>query len=428
MSVRTDRLANGLTVITDTMPAVESAAVGVWIGTGSRAEREDEHGISHLLEHMAFKGTSTRSARDIAEAIEAVGGDLNAATSTETTAYHARVLGRDVPLALDILADILADPAFDPEELEREKHVIVQEIGAAEDVPEEIVFDAFPEAAWRGQPIGRPILGTRETVRSFGPEALAAYLGRRYRAGDMVLSAAGAVDHDRILAEAERLFSRFPSGKADAPVPARYTGGTFRDVRPINEVQVIVGFESLPLTHPDYFVAQVCAMVTGGGMSSRLFQSLREERGLCYSVSAFHWAFMDSGLFAAHAATGEEDVEELATVMLDELDAAADDLDEAEVERGKTQLTAGLLMARESSSARIGMMARHILARGRFVPPEEVVALIAAVDVDRVRRFLRETLAGGLPTVATVGAGEKVPDAERVAERFGVRPRLAAAH
>lgn len=421
MTVEITRLSNGLTVVTDRMAHVESAAVGVWVGTGSRAERDHEHGISHLLEHMAFKGTSRMSARDIAETIEAVGGDLNAATSTETTAYHARVLGEDMPLALAILSDILTDPAFEAGELEREKHVIVQEIGAAEDVPEEIVFDAFPEVAWKDQAIGRPILGTRERVRGFDAGALRDYLGRRYRAGDMVLAAAGAVDHAAIVREAERRFSAFPEGPADPPAPARYTGGTFRDTRAINEVQVMLGFESVPLVHPDHFVAQVAATAVGGGMSSRLFQSLREERGLCYTVSAFHWGFTDTGLFAAHAATGEEDVDELATVMLDEIARAADDMSAEETERGKAQLKAGLLMARESSSARIGMMARQLLTRGRVLPPEELVASIEAVDAAAVRRFLGETLTRGLPTVATVGAGERVPDAERVADRFGAR-------
>ncbi len=341
MTVEITRLPGGLTVVTDRMPGVESASVGVWVATGSRAEGEGEHGISHLLEHMAFKGTSTRSARDIAEAIEAVGGDLNAATSTETTAYYARVLAEDVPLAISILSDILADPLFDEEELEREKHVILQEIGAAEDVPEDLVFDAFPTAAWTGQAIGRPILGTRETVRAFTPADLRGYLSRRYRAGDMVLAAAGAVDHEKVVKAAEAGFYAFPAGRAEVAAPARYTGGTVRDGRAANEVQVIVGFPGVALASDDYFTAQVCAMVTGGGMSSRLFQSLREDRGLCYSVSAFHWAFSDTGVMAAHAATGEEDVAALATLMLDELAAAAGDLSEDEVARGRAQLKAG---------------------------------------------------------------------------------------
>src|SRR5436853_5100440 len=195
MSVEVTRLPTGLLVVTDAMPHLETASLGVWVGSGSRDEAPDEHGISHLLEHMAFKGTSRRTARDIAESIEAVGGDLNAATSVESTAYYARVLKADVPLALDVLSDILTDPAFDPDELKREQNVIVQEIGAAEDTPDDLVFDKLQETAFPGQPVGRSILGTRESVRSFDRKRLAAYLTRNYRAPDMVVAAAGAVDH-----------------------------------------------------------------------------------------------------------------------------------------------------------------------------------------------------------------------------------------
>src|SRR3954447_21528703 len=203
MSVEVTRLSSGLTVVTDSMPHLETASLGVWVGSGSRDERPDEHGISHLLEHMAFKGTTRRSARQIAEEIEAVGGDLNAATSIEMTAYYARVLKADVPLALDVLSDILADPAFDPEELRREQNVIVQEIGAAEDTPDDLIWDKLQETAFTGQPIGRSILGTPTTVRSFDRTRIAAYLTRNYRGPDMVVVAAGAVEHRAVVAEVE---------------------------------------------------------------------------------------------------------------------------------------------------------------------------------------------------------------------------------
>jgi predicted Zn-dependent peptidase len=204
MSVEVTRLPSGLTVVTDEMPHLETASLGVWIGAGSRNEREDEHGISHLLEHMAFKGTTRRSARQIAEEIEAVGGDINAATSVETTAYYARVLKADVALALDVLSDILTDPAFDAQELQREQNVIVQEIGASEDSPDDVVFDHLQTQAFPGQPVGRSILGTRESVCGFNAAALRGYLARNYRGPDMVLGATGAVNHAMVVAEAER--------------------------------------------------------------------------------------------------------------------------------------------------------------------------------------------------------------------------------
>src|SRR5262245_39195123 len=231
MSVEVTRLPSGLSVVTHEMPHLETASLGVWVGSGSRDERPDEHGISHLLEHMAFKGTKRRTARQIAEEIEAVGGDLNAATSVETTAYYARVLKADVPRALDVLSDILSDPAFDPEELQREQNVIVQEIGAAEDTPDDVVFDKLQETAFPGQPVGRSILGTRETVRSFDRRKLAAYLKRNYRAPDMVVVAAGAVDHAAVVGEVERRFAAFDGPAAPVPEPAHYVGGSFIEAR-----------------------------------------------------------------------------------------------------------------------------------------------------------------------------------------------------
>src|SRR5438132_1079027 len=231
MSVEVTRLPTGLVVVTAPMPHLETASLGVWVASGSRDERPDEHGISHLLEHMAFKGTTRRTARQIAEEIEAVGGDLNAATSIETTAYYARVLKADVPLALDVLSDILSDPSFDPEELQREQNVIVQEIGAAEDTPDDLIWDRLQSTAFPDQPVGRSILGTRETVRSFDRRKLAGYLTRHSRAPDMVASAAGAVDHDAVVAEVERRFGGFHGPHPPKPALARFVGGSHIETR-----------------------------------------------------------------------------------------------------------------------------------------------------------------------------------------------------
>src|SRR5712691_8556772 len=226
MSVEVTRLSSGLSVLTDRMPHLESASLGVWIGSGSRNEKADEHGISHLLEHMAFKGTKRRTARQIAETIEAVGGDLNAATSVESTGYFARVLKADVLLALDVLSDILSEPTFDADELRREQNVIVQEIGATEDAPDDLVFDRLQETAFPQQPVGRSILGTPDTVRSFNPSRIRAYLARNYRAPGMLVAAAGAVEHKAIVAEAEQRFASFTGPAAPAPEPATFRGGT----------------------------------------------------------------------------------------------------------------------------------------------------------------------------------------------------------
>lgn len=421
MAVEVSKLGNGLTVVTETMPHLESAAIGVWVGAGARSERVDEHGISHLLEHMAFKGTKRRDARQIAEEIEAVGGEINAATSVETTAYYARILAGDAALAVDILSDILIDSVFDPGELEREQHVILQEIGAAHDIPEDHVFDQLQQSAFPDQPIGRPILGTPETVSAFTAPALQVYLGHHYRGPSMVLAAAGAIDHAAILKLAEDRFGRLGNGSAVEPERATYHGGHFAEERDLQEAQITLGFEGRTYTSPDHYAAQVLASTLGGGMSSRLFQEVREKRGLCYSVSAFHWAYQDTGLFGIHAATGEENLAELMRVMLGEIERIGSDLDEAEVGRAKAQMRAGLLMSLESPTARATQLSRQIMIHGRPLETREITARIEAVTVEQVRRLADTVFTGSRPTVATIGPEASRVDADDVARRLGSR-------
>nr|WP_067220665.1 pitrilysin family protein [Stappia indica] len=422
MQVRVTRLANGLRVVTDTMPHLRTAALGVWVGAGSRSETPDQNGITHLLEHMAFKGTATRTAREIAEEIEAVGGELNASTSVEHTNYYARVLAEDVPLAVELIADILQNSSFDAEELAREKHVILQEIGAAHDTPDDKVFDQFQETAWSDQAIGRPILGTRETVMSFTPEDLRAYLSEHYRAENMVLAAAGAVDHDAVVKLAEEHLGNLSGKPSIEPVAARYNGGSTLLERELMEVQLVLGFEGVPYRAPDYYSVQVLASVMGGGMSSRLFQEIRETRGLCYAIYSFHWAFQDTGLFGVHAATGEEDIGKLFPVLVDELGRASQEIVQADLDRSKAQIRAGLMMSLESPAARAGQIARQLMIHGEVLSPEEIQSRIDAVTLDSVRAAAAKVFAGA-PTLSVVGpkAGS-LPlalDADAVAERLG---------
>jgi predicted Zn-dependent peptidase len=421
MSVEVTRLNSGLTVVTDAMTHLHTAALGVWVGSGSRDERGDEHGISHLLEHMAFKGTSRRTARQIAEEVEAVGGDLNAATSVETTAYYARVLAADVPLALDVLADILSDPAFDPEELQREQGVIVQEIGAAEDTPDDLIFDRLQETCFPGQPVGRSILGTRETVRSFDRRKLAAYLTRNYRAPDMVVAAAGAVDHMAVVAEVERRFEKFGGPPAPVPEPARFVGGSHIETRDLEQVHIALAMPGLPQRDPTLFSLQVFTSVLGGGMSSRLFQEVREIRGLCYSIYAFHAPYSDTGMFGLYAGTDANDVPELMRVVVSEIANAAETLNEAEIARAKAQMKAGLLMALESSSARTEQLARQMFAWGRPIPLDELVARIEGVTVESARAAGRALIARGRPAVAVLGPGPGLESAATIAESLARR-------
>ncbi len=421
MSVELTRLSSGLSVLTDRMPHLESASLGVWVGSGSRDEKPDEHGISHLLEHMAFKGTKRRSAKQIAEAIEAVGGDLNAATSVESTAYFCRVLKADVPLALDVLSDILSEPAFDREELQREQNVIVQEIGATEDAPDDLVFDRLQSIAFPGQPIGRSILGTPETVRSFTPSRLRTYLARNYRGPDMLVAAAGAVEHKQIVAEAEMRFASFNGPAAPQPELAHFGGGTKVETRDLEQVHIALALEGLPVTDDALYSLQVFTNVLGGGMSSRLFQEVREKRGLCYSIHAFHMPYSDTGVFGLYAGTDKADAPELMRVVIDEIAAATEQLDQTEVNRAKAQMKAGLLMALESSEARVGQLARQMLAYGRPIPLDEIVAKVDAVTVDSARGAGRALINRGKPAVAALGPGDTLESTAAIAESLAHR-------
>ncbi|MDZ5698819.1 pitrilysin family protein [Chelativorans sp. M5D2P16] len=418
MNVEVSRLSNGLTVATETLPNLESVAMGIWVKSGSRHEREDEHGIAHLLEHMAFKGTGKRSALQIATDIEDVGGEINAATSVETTAFFARVLRDDLPLAIDILTDILTDSRFDPLELEREQHVILQEIGAAQDTPDDCVFDRFTETAFRHQAIGRSILGTPETVESFSSPQLHSFLKRQYGAERMVVVAAGGVDHESFVRQVEERLGSFRE-KAEAVVPqyAHYVGGDYREHRDLMDAQIILGFEGRAYHVRDFYASQVLSMILGGGMSSRLFQEVRERRGLCYAVYAFHWGFSDTGIFGVHAATGKGDIEELIPVILKELQMAGERIDQAELDRARAQYRAGLMMSRESPASRASQIARQLLLYGRPIGTDELMDRLAGLTVDRLAN-LSGRLFTSRPTITAIGPVGALASFETIHDRL----------
>ena len=421
MSMNVTRLSSGLAVVTDEMPHLQSASLGVWVGSGSRDERPDEHGISHFLEHMAFKGTARRTARQIAEEVEAVGGELNAATSVESTAYFSRVLRADVPLALDVLSDILSNPTFEPEELAREKNVIAQEIGAVEDTPDDLIFEYLQSITFPDQPVGRSILGTPETVRSFDSRKLRAYLARNYRAPDMVIAAAGAVDHKEIVAEVELRFAAFAGPEGPLPEPAKFSGGARIESRDLEQVHVAFALEGVPQRDRSIYSLQVFTNVLGGGMSSRLFQEVREIRGLCYSVYAFHAAYADTGMLGVYAGTDATDLPELMRVVVDEIGNAAETLNETEIARSKAQMKAGLLMALESSGARAEQLARQMMIYGRPIPLEEIVGKVEAVTVESARAAARALVSRSRPAVAVLGPGRGLERAAVIAESLGRR-------
>ncbi len=405
------RLANGTRVVTQHMPHVETVSLGVWVEVGARHESAAENGISHFLEHMAFKGTTRRSARAIAEEIEQVGGELNAATGLESTAYFARVLKADVALAFDIIADILLDPKYTADELEREREVILQEIAATRDSPDEIAFDLLNDVAFPGQSLGRAILGTVDTVRNFSVADLRGFLGRHYHPSNLVIAAVGHVDHATVVRHAEMLFGGL-SSPTEAPAVkfdrARYTGGARHSTKSFEQSHLLMGFEGPGYRDPGFFAAQVFSGLFGGGMSSRLFQEVREHRGLCYSIYSGFWGLSDTGMFTIHAATGHAMLPELIDVVRSECIRAADSLPDArEVDRAKAQLKAGLLMSLESSGARVEQVARQTMLHNRVIPAEELVARVDAVTAADIRSFAEKMLASKPASAVIVGNGRK---------------------
>ena len=323
----------------------------------------------------------------------------------ETTAYYARILKDNVPLAIDILADILLESAFDEDELAREQNVILQEIGAANDTPDDVVFDKFAETAFHDQPLGRPILGTPETVKSFTADHLRSYLGKHYTADRMIIVAAGAVRHDEIVRQVEDRFAGLPTGNGDAGQlkQAIYTGGEYRETRGLMDAQVLIGFEGRAYHVRDFYCSQLLANVLGGGMSSRLFQEVREKRGLCYSVYAFHWGFSDTGIFGIHAATGGENLPELVPVIIDELRKASDHIDQQEIERSRAQIRAQLLMGQESPAARAGQIARQMMLYGRTIPNQEMMERLAGITTERLTDLAGRLFFDTVPTLSAIG-------------------------
>jgi predicted Zn-dependent peptidase len=417
LTVQTATLPNGFRIVTEHMPGLESAAIGIWVTAGGRHERPEQNGIAHFLEHMAFKGTETRSALQIAEAIEDVGGYINAYTSREVTAYYARVLRNDVGLALDVVADILRNPVFDPKEIEVERHVILQEIGQAADTPDDIIFDWLQEKAYPDQPIGRTILGDTDRVSGFSKEDLATFVSEHYGPDQMILSAAGAVDHDDIVKQAEALFGDMVSRPFLTADAARFHGGESRKVKDLEQAHLALAFESPGYRDPNFYAAQVYSVALGGGMSSRLFQEIREKRGLCYTIFAQTGAYSDTGMTTIYAGTSGEEIKDLTNLTIDEMKRAADDMSPAEVARARAQMKAGLLMGLESPSSRTERLARMIQIWGEVPSLEDTVSRIDSVTTGDVRAFGEHLVHKAPAAMALYGPVGAAPDLTTLSQR-----------
>lgn len=418
MSVNLHTLSNGFRVVTEDMPGLQSASIGIWVNAGGRNERPEQNGVAHFLEHMAFKGTTSRSALQIAETIEDVGGFINAYTSREMTAYYARVLAQDVPLALDVLSDILLNPTFDPREIEVERGVILQEIGQSLDTPDDIIFDWLQEVSYPGQPLGRSILGPSERVKSFQRHDLATFVREFYGPENMILSAAGAIDHDAIIAQAENLFGAVASRPTTAPQAGVFAGGETRQLKDLEQAHFSLALEAPGYRDDKVYASQIYSMALGGGMASRLFQQAREKRGLCYSIFAHVGAFSDTGMLTIYAGTSGQDIAALADLCIDELRRTTEDMTNVEVDRARTQLKAGLLMGLESPASRCARLARAVGIWGRVPPLSEAVEKIDAVDLTRVTDFAHEICRADKASMALYGPIDNAPPLQHLRDRL----------
>jgi len=414
-AIHLTRLPSGLTVVTERMERVETVSLGAYVATGTRHELAEENGVSHFLEHMAFKGTETRSAAAIAEEIENVGGHINAYTAREQTAYYVKLLKEDLALGADIIGDILTHSSFEPEELERERGVILQEIGQANDTPDDIIFDHFQETAYPDQPMGRPVLGTEERIRSMPRDVLTGYMRRHYTADNTVIAAAGNLHHEEVVELVMAHFADLPDATAPAALPGLYEGGEFREGRDLDQVHIVLGFPSVSYADPDFYPTMLLSTLLGGGMSSRLFQEIREKRGLVYSIYSFTSPAMDGGLFGIYAGTGESEAAELVPVALEELRRVQHDVNEAELARARAQVKAGLLMSLESTGSRCEQLARQFQVFGRIIPTDETVRRMNAVTIDQVQ-LAASRLFRGRPTLAALGPTDRVPGLPHIAE------------
>lgn len=417
MTIRTTTLDNGLRVVSDPMSTVESVSLGIWVGVGTRYEKPEMNGVSHLLEHMAFKGTRRRTATAIAEEIEAVGGHINAYTTCENTAYYVRVLKEDVRLGVDLIADILQNSTMEKDELERERAVILQEIHQANDTPDDVVFDNFQAAAYPDQPLGRQVLGDAGIVGSMDRETIIGYMNDHYNASTMVLAAAGRIDHDELASLANDMFSELPEGEQATREAANYTGGQSVVERELEQAHLLLGFKGVSYQDPDFYASAVLSTLFGGGMSSRLFQEIREKRGLVYSIYSFVSSYSDGGMFGIYAGTGENETAELIPLVCDEIKKMTDNVGADELTRARAQIKASILMALESSSSRCEQLARQMMVFGRPMPTQEIVANIEAVDADAILHTARRIFDSSL-TVTALGPVSKLESFESIQKRL----------
>lgn len=404
MSVTISQLDSGIMVATQQFPHTQSVNFGIWVRSGSRNEMANQQGLSHFLEHMAFKGTNRFSAKEIAEKIENVGGDINAATSIENTAYHTRLLKPYLEIGLDILTDILANSTFDANEISREKQVVMQELGASIDTPSDIIFDHFTAVAYPNQALGRAILGTEETINSFTAEDLRSYMDVNYKPTSMLICATGPIEHNEFLDKASPyLPPRSNNGLKQFYEAASYQGGDYYEERDLQDTQLLIGFEAPTCTANNFYATKLLSVILGGGMSSRLFQNIREELGLCYSIYSFHWALSDTGLFGIYAASSAQKLDILVDALIEQLRNSCKNIETPELERAKVQYASRLIMSQESHISRVGQIAKQTLLFGHPLSDSEILAKINQITCSDIEEAAQQIFLHSRPTTVVMG-------------------------
>lgn len=388
-SVHSTRLDNGLTVVTHQMP-LQSIAVGAWIKAGSRNEQLAEHGVAHFLEHMAFKGTKNRTAKQIVEQIENVGGDMNASTGIEVTSYYFRLLKDDLALGLEILADILLNPLFETEEMDKEKQVILQEIAATDDDADDVLYDKMIENAYAEQAIGRSILGTPSSVMALTKDQLSGFLAKHYVPENMTIAMAGGASHSQMLQLAQKYFGTMPAHKPVTLSAPKFTPNDVKIEKALEQSYLVLGFESLHFNHPDFFAQQILSQLFGGGMSSRLFQNIREQKGLCYSIYSGSWGFNDTGLIFIYAATNGDNIDVVKQLIYKELLTLLADISPIELTRACAQIKAGQMMSLESPVSRSEQIARQSIFYKNLIKIDDIISRLEAVTLDDLKRVAKD--------------------------------------
>jgi predicted Zn-dependent peptidase len=411
-------LASGLRIVTDEMPSIGSVTMGVWICVGARHEKIDEHGLSHLLEHMAFKGTTNRSAKDIVEQVENVGGFMNAYTSRNQTAYYMRILSADIELCADILGDIVKNSIFDTQELEREKGVVIQEIGECEDNPDDVLFDNLADICYGDHPLGKTILGTRESVMQMPREHLQRYVDHYYHPQNMIFAASGGISHTQMLDLAEKYIDMPAKNNQPISTAPVWLGGLRAVQKDLEQVHLALIVDGISYHSPLYFISEVFSVIYGGGMSSRLFQEVREKHGLVYSISSFTTSLTDSGGFGFCAGTSPQDYERVLEISLEQLKDLSVSMTDAEVNRAKAQLRSSLIMGLESPSGRVEALVKQQFIFNQFFTPDALIEQINAVRKHELMDFAKTLLQSKNPAFCTLGTVNDLSKSQEIIRAY----------